>query len=77
MASKGVSIRLACLAFGVSESCYCYRPKLGNENEELAGWLIKLTERDTDWGFGLFFDYFWNVKGSLVHMNVCIEFSVS
>jgi len=63
VAGKGISIRLACLAFGVSESCYRYQPKLQTENGELADWLIKLTERNTDWGFGLCFDYLRNVKG--------------
>lgn len=60
---KGVSIRLACSAFRVSETCYRYCPILSSENEEIADWLIKLTERDSDWGFGLCFDYLRNVKG--------------
>jgi len=29
---RGVSIALACRAFGVSETCYRYRPKLKDEN---------------------------------------------
>jgi len=36
VASKGISIRLACRAFGVSESCYRYQPKLQTENDELS-----------------------------------------
>lgn len=63
VASQGVSIRLACHAFVVSESCYRYQPLLCSENEGIADWLIKLTDRDTDWGFGLCFDYLRNVKG--------------
>lgn len=63
VASQGVSIRLACCAFVVSESCYRYQPLLCSENEEIADWLIKLTDRDTDWGFGLCFDYLRNVQG--------------
>lgn len=63
VASRGISIRLACSAFLVSETCYRYQPVLSSENEEIADWLIRLTESDTDWGFGLCFDYLRNVKG--------------
>jgi putative transposase len=63
VADKDVSIRLACSAFQVSESCYRYQPILSSENEEIADWLIQLTERDSDWGFDLCFDYLRNVKG--------------
>lgn len=63
VASRGVSIRLACAAFGISESCYRYQPKLSSENAEIADWLIRLTEQDSDWGFGMCFDYLRNVKG--------------
>lgn len=63
VAGKGVSIRLACSAFQVSESCYRYQPVLFSEIEEIADWLIQLTERDSDWGFGFCFDYLRNVKG--------------
>ena len=61
--AKGVSIRLACVAFGISETCYRYPPKLVSENAEIADWLLCLTEKETDWGFGLCFDYLRNVKG--------------
>ena len=61
--NRGVSIRLACSAFSVSETCYRYQPILSSENEEIADWLIKLTEQDSDWGFGLCFDYLRNVAG--------------
>jgi len=36
VAAKGIRIRMACVAFGVSESCYRYQPKLGSENDEIA-----------------------------------------
>ncbi len=61
--SRGISIRLACTAFGISESCYYYKPVLAEENEEIADWLIRLTHNQKDWGFGLCFDYLRNVKG--------------
>ena len=58
-----VSIRLACNALRISETCYRYRPKLSDENAEIAAWLIKLTDKETDWGFGMCFDYLRNVEG--------------
>lgn len=61
--NQGVSIRLACQAFVVSESCYRYKAKLSGENAEIARWLIQLTEQETDWGFGMCFDYLRNVEG--------------
>lgn len=62
VANRSISIRLACSAVGISETCYRYQSKLNAENEEIANWLIKLTEQDSDWGFGLCFDYLRNVK---------------
>jgi hypothetical protein len=32
---KGVSIALACRTFGISEACYRYQPRLGEENAEI------------------------------------------
>ncbi len=60
---RGVSIRLACSAVGVSETCYRYRPKLSSENAEIADWLIRLTHNQRNWGFGLCYLYLRNVKG--------------
>jgi hypothetical protein len=40
---KGVSVALACRTFGISEAGYRYRPKLGDENAEIADWLLRLT----------------------------------
>lgn len=62
VATQSVSIRLACEAFGISETCYRYQSKLSGENAEIVDWLIKLTEQHSDWGFGLCFDYFRNVE---------------
>jgi len=62
VANQQVSIHLACGAFRVSETCYRYQPKLADENAEIADWLIKLTTKDSDWGFGMCFDYLRNVK---------------
>jgi putative transposase len=62
---KGLSIRLACEAFGLSESGYRYQPKLNAENARIAEWLLRLTENQRNWGFGLCFLYLRNVKGCL------------
>lgn len=61
---KGLlSIRAACSAFVISETCYRYQPKLSDENAEIADWLMRLVERQRSWGFGLCFLYLRNVKG--------------
>lgn len=41
---RGVSIALACRAFGVSETCYRYSPLLSDENELIANLLVSLTD---------------------------------
>ena len=63
VAEKGMPITLACVAFGISESCYRYQPKLQAENAQIADWLVRLTENNRNWGFGLSFLYLRNVKG--------------
>ena len=55
VARRGASIALACRAFGVSETCYRYGPKLKAENEEIADLLVGLTDARKTWGFGLCF----------------------
>jgi putative transposase len=59
-------------AFGVSESCYRYSPRLGGENNEVADLLIGLTNARKTWGFGLCFLYLRNVQGRVWnHKRVC------
>lgn len=60
---KELSIRLACLNFGISETCYRYQAKLSQENIKIADWPIHLTHNQRNWGFGLCFLYLSNVKG--------------
>lgn len=60
---SGVTIKLACAAVGISESCFRYIPKLSSENAEIADWLLRLTSYQRNWGFGLCFLYLRNVKG--------------
>ncbi len=59
---RGVSIRLACAVFSISESCYRYASKHNAENQVIADWLIRLTDNHRNWGFGLCFLYLCNVK---------------
>jgi putative transposase len=47
----GICIRVACQAFRISENCYRYDCKLDAESEEVATWLIKLTDNKRNWGF--------------------------
>lgn len=58
-----ISIRLACVIFYVSQSCYRYEAKQVDDNQLIAQWLIKLTSEHQNWGFGLCFAYIRNVKG--------------
>ncbi len=62
VALHAVSIRLACSAFGISETCYRYQVKLSDDNALIAEQLIELTEENSDWGFGLCFSYLRHVE---------------
>ncbi len=52
-----------CRAFGVSETCYRYKPLLGVENELIADPLVGLTAAHKTWSFGFCFLHLRNVKG--------------
>ena len=60
---RAASIRAACQAFGISQTCYRYQAKRSSENSQIADWLIRLTANQCNWGFGLCFLYLRNVKG--------------
>ena len=60
---RRISIRLACEIFSVSETCYRYEAKRNHENEQIADWLLRLTDNHRTWGFGLCYLYLRNVKG--------------
>ncbi|GAA6210258.1 hypothetical protein NBRC116601_35510 [Cognatishimia sp. WU-CL00825] len=60
---KSASIRFACRTFSISETCFRYQPKLSDEDELIADWLVTLTDRKKAWGFGLRFLHLRNVKG--------------
>ena len=55
-------IKWACDAFRISETCDRYEAKLRTENDEIADWLIRLTDNNRNWGFGLCFLYLRNIK---------------
>ena len=60
---KAVSIRFACAAFQISETCYRYQHQLSDGNALITRWLLALTQEHRDWGFGLCFAYIRNVQG--------------
>ena len=72
-----VTVRLACQAFKISETCYRYDPKLSSENELIADWLLRLTTTHKQWGFGLCFMYLRNTKALNGITSVCIVFTSS
>jgi putative transposase len=59
----GMSIRLACQVFDISASCYRYEALLDGQTQQIADWLVRLTDNDRSWGFGLCYLYLRNVKG--------------
>ena len=62
VAQRSATINLACRAFGISQTCYRYKAKLDEENSLIADWLVRLTNNQRNWGFGLCFLYLRNVK---------------
>jgi putative transposase len=50
VASRPMSVRLACVAFSISETCYRYQGKFNDENSYIANLPIGLTEEQSDWG---------------------------
>jgi putative transposase len=63
VSKRGISIRLACEVYGISETGYRYQTKCDDENARVADWLLRLTHIHKRWGFGLCFMYLRNVKG--------------
>lgn len=61
--AKRGSIRIVCAALSISRTGYRYVRKLSAENAEIAAWLIRLTNEQKNWGFGLCYLYLRNVKG--------------
>lgn len=63
VSERQISIKLACITFCISQTCYRYEALLNDENEEIADWLLRLTTAHKRWGFGLCFLYLRNIKG--------------
>lgn len=63
VAMRGIPIKLAYQASMISECCYRYESKQSAENDEIADWLIRLTDNNRTWGFGLCYLYLRNVEG--------------
>lgn len=61
-AQRGLSILTACQAFQISQACYRYKALRCHENDEIAKWLLRLTDNNRNWGFGLCFLYLRNVR---------------
>jgi len=49
---NGARIRLACAVLGIIETCCRYRPKLCDDNAQIADWLVRLTHSQKNWGLG-------------------------
>jgi putative transposase len=60
---KNISVRLACIIFSISETCYRYQAKFNDENQRIADWLLRLTLAQRNCGFGLCYLYLRNIKG--------------
>ena len=60
---RGISIRRACLIFNISITCYYHKSVTTDENHQIADLLIKLTNKNKNWGFGLCFLTLRNVMG--------------
>lgn len=63
VSEKQITIERACQLVMISRSSYYYQSRLQPENDLIAQWLIKLTQWQKNWGFGLCFLYLRNIKG--------------
>jgi len=68
-----LSIRAACAAFTISQTCYRYEPKLSHENAIIADWLKALTDKEKTWGFKLCFLYLRNSEARTPCVRVSAE----
>ena len=60
---RGVTVNLACEAPRISLDCYRYVAKGDPQNEQIAHWLVRLTDNSRNWGFERCYLYLCNVKG--------------
>lgn len=59
----GISIHCACRIFNISVTCYYHKSLATDEKQQIADLLIKLTDENKNWGFGLCFLSLRNVMG--------------
>lgn len=59
----GLLIRVACQAFQISQASYRHEARRSIEDDEIAQWLLRLTDNNRNWGFGLCFLHLRNVRG--------------
>jgi putative transposase len=59
---NGILILMACWIFDISEHCYRSQSKRNDDNLLIADWLMRLTDNNRNWGFGLCFLYLRNVQ---------------
>ncbi len=60
--ATGVSVRLACQAFRISETGDRYQATASHENAQIADWRVRWIHHQRNWGFGLCFLYLRNVQ---------------
>lgn len=63
VSERRTSISFACVCMNISQTCYRYQSQLSGENQQIADWLLRLTQKHKRWGFGLCFLYLRNMKG--------------
>lgn len=57
-----ISIQLACNIFKVSKGGYRYQPMLADQHQLITDWLLRITNIQRNWGFGLCFIYQRNIN---------------
>lgn len=62
MRYKSASIRFVCRTFSINKTRYRFQPKLSDENELIADWMVTLTTAKKASGFGLCYLHLGNVK---------------
>jgi putative transposase len=53
VAKRDIAARLACHVFTISHSCFRHEGKKNADNELIANWLLRLSDNNRNWGFGL------------------------
>ena len=59
----GISIQLAFITFGISQTFYQYGPMYSSKNQLIVHWLLRVTQTHNRWGFGLCLLHLRNIKG--------------